>query len=119
MFRVVIASFIMIIFATSSFAIECKQAEWPYKKNQLTKDFHQLFKLNSNQANIDYLMFEITKPTQSKLEKSLFKYLIFNSDDQNVGMFLKAIEWARTKNKITAISNKDFCSLYKRTLELN
>lgn len=116
-----IMTLILFTFSLNLQAKECEAVEWPYAKKQTTREFHALFKLNSFDANMSYLLNELGKDKRSELEKLLFKYLIFNSADKNITGFLKAMEWARVEKdgKIKKISRKDFCGLYEKSLALD
>lgn len=117
MFRIVWLSFFIVISANAN---ECKKAKWPYAKNQTKSDLHKIFQMNSIERNMSYLIYEVSQKKVSDLENYLFVYLLNTTKDKKIESFLEAVRWARIKEdkSINTINEKEFCELYKKTLNI-
>ena len=120
MYKIALALMLLPFCYSKGYAFECRKAKWSYKREQSPRDIHAIFKLNTFETNMRYLMFEVSQKKRSELEKLLFRYLIVHAKNDDVSSFFKAMEWIRLANgnKTRVIEQSNFCSLYKKTMAL-
>lgn len=103
-------------------AVECKAADWPFKRRATDIEMHLLFKKVRRDVLVQYLFGEVTVPRDQLVAYPLVRFLSRTEQNPNLAAFFDLIEASASINdnmgKPKKIELAEICDLYRKTVAL-